>query len=85
MGPLERFEIGTYPHNAPSKAKTQTQKLSELWQKGGATAPVFEDVQTVRWLKVAINASACTPAWQSYYPLSKYADRELQAGIQHAP
>jgi 2-dehydropantoate 2-reductase len=62
MGPLERFEIGTYPYNAPSKAKVQTQELSDLWRKGGATAPVFEDVQTVRWLKVAINASTFTPA-----------------------
>ena len=57
MGPLERFEIGTYPANASADAKAQTQKLSDMWKKGGATAPVFDDVQPVRWLKVAINAS----------------------------
>lgn len=57
MGPLERFEIGTYPANASPNAKAQTKKLSELWKAGGATAPVFEDVQPVRWVKVAINAS----------------------------
>ncbi len=57
MGPLERFEIGTYPANAPEKAKEQTRRLSEIWQAGGATAPVFDDVQPVRWMKVAINAS----------------------------
>ena len=57
MGPLERFEIGTYPADAPSKAKEETRRLSELWASGGATAPVFDDVQPVRWLKVAINAS----------------------------
>ena len=57
MGPLERFEIGTYPVKASAAAKAQTQRLSELWKAGGANAPVFEDVQPVRWLKVAINAS----------------------------
>lgn len=57
MGPLERFEIGTFPANASSKAKKETRRLSELWKAGGATAPVFDDVQPVRWLKVAINAS----------------------------
>ncbi|KAK3053728.1 hypothetical protein LTR09_005007 [Extremus antarcticus] len=57
MGPLERFEIGTYPSNASSAAKSQTEKLSELWKAGGANAPVFDDVQPVRWVKVAINAS----------------------------
>ena len=57
MAPLERFEIGTYPANASTKAKSQTQKLSQIWKAGGATAPVFEDVQPVRWLKVAINVS----------------------------
>ena len=57
MAPLERFEIGTYPANASPAAKAQTQKLSELWKAGGATAPVFDDVQPVRWIKVAINGS----------------------------
>ena len=57
MGPLERFEIGTYPANAPTKSKAQTQKLSELWKSGGATAPVLDDIQPLRWLKVAINVS----------------------------
>ena len=57
MGPLERFEIGTYPAKASEKAKLQTRRLSELWKAGGATAPVYDDVQPVRWLKVAINVS----------------------------
>jgi 2-dehydropantoate 2-reductase len=56
MAALERFEIGPYPaKNASPKAKAQTQQLSDLWKAGGATAPVFEDVQPVRWIKVAIN------------------------------
>lgn len=58
MAALERFEIGPYPaKNASAKAKAQTQKLSDLWKAGGANAPVFEDVQPVRWIKVAINVS----------------------------
>lgn len=61
MGPLERFEIGTYPANASSEAKAQAQKLSDLWKAGGAHAPVFHDVQSVKWLKVAVNASKSCP------------------------
>ena len=57
MGPLERFEIGTYPANAPKEAKAQAQNLSDLWKAGGANAPIFDDVQSVKWLKVAVNAS----------------------------
>jgi 2-dehydropantoate 2-reductase len=65
MAALERFEIGPYPaRNASAKAREQTQQLSELWKAGGATAPVFDDVQPVKWLKVAINVrlptSVCT-------------------------
>ena len=57
MGPLERFEIGTFPSDVSSKAKAQTQSLSDIWKAGGATAPVFDDIQPLRWLKVAINGS----------------------------
>lgn len=57
MGPLERFEIGTYPAESSVKAKAQVQELSNLWKAGGANAPVFDDVQPLRWLKVAVNAS----------------------------
>jgi 2-dehydropantoate 2-reductase len=57
MGPLERFEVGTYPAAASKAAKEQVQRLSDLWKAGGANAPVFEDVQPVKWVKVAINAS----------------------------
>lgn len=52
MAPLERFEIGTYPAKASAEAKAQTQQLSDLWKAGGANAPVFDDVQPVKWLKV---------------------------------
>lgn len=57
MGPLERFEIGTFPASASARAKQQAEQLGSIWKAGGATAPLFDDVQPVRWLKVAINAS----------------------------
>lgn len=56
-GPLERFEIGIYPPNASSSAKAQCQGLSDLYRAGGGSAPVFEDVQPQRWIKVAVNAA----------------------------
>lgn len=63
MAALERFEIGPYPaKGASAKARAQTQQLSDLWKAGGATAPVYEDVQPVRWIKVAINVSLYTYA-----------------------
>lgn len=57
MGPLERFEIGTYPANADATAKASAKYLSALWQRGGATCPVHDDIQTKRWPKVALNAA----------------------------
>ncbi|KAK5129527.1 hypothetical protein LTR08_003186 [Meristemomyces frigidus] len=56
-GPLERFEIGTYPSNASAFAKAQTQQLSDLYKSGGGSAPVFDDVQPRRWVKLAVNAA----------------------------
>lgn len=56
-GPLERFEIGTYPPNASSSAKAQVQELSDLFKAGGGSAPVFDDVQPNRWVKVGVNAA----------------------------
>jgi ketopantoate reductase len=40
-GPLERFEIGTFPVNASSEAKAKAQQLSDIFKAGGATALVF--------------------------------------------
>ena len=56
-GELERFEIGTYPPNASSTAKEQCQRLSDLYKAGGGSAPVFDDVQPQKWIKVAVNAA----------------------------
>ncbi|CAJ2502524.1 Uu.00g099180.m01.CDS01 [Anthostomella pinea] len=56
-GPLERFEIGTYPPDAPSTAKAQAQTLSDLFKAGGGSTPVFADVQPQRWIKVSVNAA----------------------------
>ncbi|KAK0259435.1 hypothetical protein LTR91_010922 [Friedmanniomyces endolithicus] len=56
-GPLERFEIGTYPPNAPSAAKQSCQTISDLYKAGGGSAPVFDDVQPQKWIKVAVNVA----------------------------
>lgn len=72
MGPLERFEIGTYPATAPPAAKAKAEQLSQLWQEGGATCPVFDDVQGQRWIKVSVNA-----AWNSMTALTLCDDANL--------
>ena len=56
-GPLERFEIGTYPRNASASAKALCQTLSDLFAAGGGSAPVFDDIQPQRWIKLAVNAA----------------------------
>lgn len=55
MGPLETFEIGTYPANAGATAKDRAQQLSGLYQRAGASCPVYDDIQTKRWPKLALN------------------------------
>lgn len=54
---LESFEIGTYPAKASAKAKQQCQHLSDLWAAAGGKAPVFDDIQSQRWHKLALNAT----------------------------
>lgn len=56
-GPLERFEIGTYPPNARAEAKAKCQEFSDLFTAGGGSAPVFGDIQPQRWIKLAVNAA----------------------------
>ena len=53
--PLQRFEIGTFPANAGSEAQAQTQRFSDIFAAGGADAPVQDDVQKRRWIKLALN------------------------------
>lgn len=65
MGPLERFEIGTYPAEAPAEAKAQARILQELWTSGGGTCVLSDDIQTQRWIKVSVNA-----AWNPISALS---------------
>lgn len=56
-GPLEIFEIGTYPSNANAAAKARVQELSDLFAAAGAHAPVYDDIQQRRWIKLAVNAA----------------------------
>jgi 2-dehydropantoate 2-reductase len=56
-GPLERFEVGTYPSNASPEAKASVQRFSDIFQAGGGSCPVWDDVQPRRWLKVSVNVA----------------------------
>ncbi|EME43053.1 hypothetical protein DOTSEDRAFT_72443 [Dothistroma septosporum NZE10] len=55
--PLQRFEIGPYPADADSEARAQVQRISNIFAAGGADAPVHDDVQTRRWIKLAVNGT----------------------------
>ena len=78
-GPLERFEIGTYPPKASSEAKSQCQQLSDLYKAGGGSAPVFDDVQPRRWVKLAVNA-----AWNPTTALTMCDDANFLRSSPHA-
>jgi 2-dehydropantoate 2-reductase len=54
---LERFEVGTFPSNASAEAKAQTQRFSDIFTAGGGNCPVFDDIQTKRWPKLAVNCA----------------------------
>ncbi|KIV95200.1 hypothetical protein PV10_02879 [Exophiala mesophila] len=58
-GKAEKFETGTYPASAPRSHKRQAGQLSALWSRGspGGGAPVYEDIQPQRWLKLTVNAT----------------------------
>lgn len=67
--PLELFEIGTYPASASHTSKAQAERLAELWKAGGATCQVYDDIQALRWYKLALNA-----AWNPICALTRCDD-----------
>lgn len=54
-GPLATFEMGTFPANAPLSAQARVEQLSRIFTAGGAAAPVFDDIQSRKWMKLGIN------------------------------
>lgn len=72
MMKLERFEIGTYPHDASAMAKEQALHFQRLFEAGGATCVVHEDIQAKRWEKVMINAS-----WNPICALTRLNDADF--------
>ncbi|KIW08681.1 uncharacterized protein PV09_00632 [Verruconis gallopava] len=56
-GPLDMFEIGTFPANAGAEAKAKAQQLSDIFKAGGSSAPLYDDVQKRRWVKLAVNVA----------------------------
>lgn len=57
LTPLERFEIGTYPALKPAAAKEKVQTFVDLFTSAGATCVAYDDIQSQRWYKIALNAS----------------------------
>lgn len=56
-GPLELFEIGTYPTQSPAASKNQAEHFASIFTAGGGTCKVYDDIQPQRWSKVMVNAS----------------------------
>lgn len=55
--PLERFEIGVYPAPGSSADKGNVQGLVQLFSRAGATCVAYDDIQSQRWYKLALNAT----------------------------
>ncbi|KAF2672642.1 2-dehydropantoate 2-reductase [Microthyrium microscopicum] len=55
MGPLQKLHIGPFPAPGTPSAQEQTQKFAKIFEAGGGVIHVHPDVQTQRWLKLALN------------------------------
>lgn len=62
-GPLEHFDIGTYPASASPQAKAQAQRFSDLFKAGGGSCPLYDDIQPVKWIKVAVVSKLSMRGW----------------------
>jgi 2-dehydropantoate 2-reductase len=72
MGPLEFFQIGTYPATAPAPAQKQAEDFAAIYTAAGATCKVFPDIQLQRWIKLSVNA-----AWNPMTALTLCDDANL--------
>jgi 2-dehydropantoate 2-reductase len=72
MGPLEFFQIGTYPSTAPAAAQKQAADFAAIYTAAGATCKVFPDIQLQRWIKLSVNA-----AWNPMTALTLCDDANL--------
>jgi 2-dehydropantoate 2-reductase len=72
MGPLEQFQIGTFPSTAPAAAKKQADDFAAIYTAAGATCIVFPDIQLQRWIKISVNA-----AWNPMTALTLCDDANL--------
>ncbi|KAF2478329.1 2-dehydropantoate 2-reductase [Lindgomyces ingoldianus] len=68
-GEIERLEIGSYPSSASSE---HAKAFAELFASAGATAELYEDVQSMRWFKLLANAS-----WNPLCALTQCTDAEF--------
>lgn len=69
MGPLEYFQIGTFPATTSSQQATS---FAKLFTNAGATCTVYPDIQLQRWVKLSVNA-----AWNPMTALSLCDDANL--------
>jgi 2-dehydropantoate 2-reductase len=72
MGPLERFQIGTFPASTSLERAKQASDFAQLFTNAGATCTVYPDIQLQRWIKLAVNA-----AWNPMTALTLCDDANL--------
>jgi 2-dehydropantoate 2-reductase len=76
---IEILHVGTYPAEAPSKAKDAAKAFVDLITSAGATAQLHDDVQAVRWAKLVINAS-----WNPICALTRCRDLQFISSNEEA-
>jgi 2-dehydropantoate 2-reductase len=72
MGPMEHFQIGTFPASTTPERTKQASDFAQLFTNAGATCTVYSDIQLQRWIKLAVNA-----AWNPMTALSLCDDANL--------
>ncbi|KAJ4303340.1 hypothetical protein N0V90_002233 [Kalmusia sp. IMI 367209] len=73
---VERLEVGSYPSSA---SNTYAQAFTSLVQNAGATAVLFDDIQSKRWYKLLINA-----AWNPMCALTRCSDVQFMQSSEGA-
>ena len=72
MGPLEHFQIGTFPASTSPERAKHASDFAQLFINAGATCTVYPDIQLQRWIKLAVNA-----AWSPMTALTLCDDANL--------
>lgn len=62
MGPIELLEIGSYSKPANAASFTAIATFAELFNRGGGTCKISDDIQCRRWVKLFVGPR--TAAWR---------------------